>query len=332
MIDIGIVILNYNGGKDTVECLLSLSRIYYTNYYVIVLDNGSSNFGNQYIIDNYPFSTDNNFEEYKRYNVGDLSNANNIELSRNSIVFVDNTQNDGFAKGNNICTDFFLRKGIKNILLLNNDTEVTPTFLSILVEYMENHTDVYALTPMICYHSDKSLIWNCGGKITFSKFRKYFFADQKVSKTTGIYDMPISFVTGCALLYKPEETGLLSEDFFFGEEDFEFSLRLSNRKQKMACVYDSLIYHKVSRSVPLKKRKGYIIVYYVNRFIDIKRYYPIYWRFYRFINILYALLFLLPSVTDSFKESMRMAKMIYRYSNVNNKVSYELFLEMSKFE
>ena len=36
-----IIILNWNGWKDTIECLESLYHITYPNYTVILVDNGS---------------------------------------------------------------------------------------------------------------------------------------------------------------------------------------------------------------------------------------------------------------------------------------------------
>jgi glycosyltransferase involved in cell wall biosynthesis len=39
---VAIIILNWNGWKDTIECLESVFRIDYPNYQVIVVDNGST--------------------------------------------------------------------------------------------------------------------------------------------------------------------------------------------------------------------------------------------------------------------------------------------------
>jgi GT2 family glycosyltransferase len=39
---VSIIILNWNGWRDTIECLESLYRIDYPNYDVIVVDNGST--------------------------------------------------------------------------------------------------------------------------------------------------------------------------------------------------------------------------------------------------------------------------------------------------
>jgi len=40
---VAILILNWNGWEDTIECLESIYQITYENYDTIVIDNGSSN-------------------------------------------------------------------------------------------------------------------------------------------------------------------------------------------------------------------------------------------------------------------------------------------------
>ena len=101
------------------------------------------------------------------------------------------------------------------------------------------------------YEFDKSKIWNCGGSLSMG-FRRYYYAGQCDADIKESVYIPIGFVTGCALFFPPElldcEGRLLTERFFFGEEDFEFSMRMEAQGVKMACVLDSVIYHKVGAS------------------------------------------------------------------------------------
>jgi len=46
---VSIIILNWNGLRDTIECLESLKKITYPNYEMIVIDNGSPNNSMEYI-------------------------------------------------------------------------------------------------------------------------------------------------------------------------------------------------------------------------------------------------------------------------------------------
>jgi len=45
-----IILLNYNGWTDTIECLESVLRNDYPNYQVIVVDNNSPNNSIEYLI------------------------------------------------------------------------------------------------------------------------------------------------------------------------------------------------------------------------------------------------------------------------------------------
>jgi len=46
---VAVIILNYNGWQDTIECLESVLRNDYPNYQVIVVDNGSPDNSMEYI-------------------------------------------------------------------------------------------------------------------------------------------------------------------------------------------------------------------------------------------------------------------------------------------
>ena len=71
---IGIIILNWNGLEDTKECLKSLRQITYSDYFIIVIDNGSDN------------------NEAKQISIEFSQFAEVISLPKNL----------GYAKGNNL--------------------------------------------------------------------------------------------------------------------------------------------------------------------------------------------------------------------------------------
>ena len=51
---ISVVVLNWNAFEDTHECLLSLKEVNYTNFQIIVVDNGSNDESPQQIEANHP--------------------------------------------------------------------------------------------------------------------------------------------------------------------------------------------------------------------------------------------------------------------------------------
>ena len=243
-----IIILNWNGADDTLACLDSLAKTE-GEFRVYVVDNGSS---------------DDSLQRIGKW----LDSHSTFD---GCLIPLD--KNYGFAKGNNKGIAFARKDSPDSYLLLNNDTEVTPDFLVRLQEFSARYPKYRVLTPKINYHHDKHKVWNCGGRLFFG-FRKYFYAGCPDSAVKENGHIDISFVTGCALFFYPEildkDGRLLTERFFFGEEDFEFSMRMKKDSVPMACVLDSLIYHKVSASGSRMHISGKVYLHYLNRFIDIR--------------------------------------------------------------
>lgn len=328
---ISIIILNFNGAEDTIECLESLFSSEERNFNLIVVDNGSESLD----FNKLELWCQNNFASVNLISKDEAVNSqrSNLSFAKSVITFIKNNENLGFAIANNIGTRFALLNEAEEILLLNNDTIVTSSFLSNLLKFWQLHPEYMALTPKICLAEPRNIIWNCGGKITWFGNRRYFYADKDVSLLPDVVFDKITFITGCALLYKPEFTGLLTEQFFFGEEDFEFSLRLLRKNQKMACVYDSLIYHKVGRSVKVNFDVSYnrIFLHYVSRLINHKAYYSKVFRwFIRILHLFYG--FYLTSVRHKygFINSIKFWWIVNQYVNKHNSITKNNFIEIMK--
>ena len=105
-----VIIVNYNGKTLLEKCLESLFKVNYDNFEVILVDNNSTDETVDFITKNYP-----------------------------SIILIKLDSNKGFAEPNNIGAK--IAKG-EHLLFLNNDTIVTPNFISELVKIMENDTKV----------------------------------------------------------------------------------------------------------------------------------------------------------------------------------------------
>ena len=263
-----IIILNWNGADDTLACLDSLRKAE-GDFRVYVVDNGS---------------TDDSLQRIGAWlDAHKGLDAQLVPLDRNY----------GFARGNNMGLEVARENAPDSYLLLNNDTEVRPDFLTRLNAFSTKHPEYRVLTPKINFYYDKQKIWNCGGKLSFG-FRRYYYAGQPNSAVREADYIPISFVTGCALFFYPElldeEGHLLTERFFFGEEDFELSLRMKEQGVPMACVLDSLIYHKVGASGDKMDGAGKVYLHYLNRFIDVRIHKSaIFYNLWALVNIPFCL-------------------------------------------
>ncbi len=276
-----IIILNWNGAHDTIECLDSLLKIQHDNYQLILVDNKSE---------------DDNFKELNDWCIKNIANVfyysqttallggdpeveHQLDLmdSKSKLLIIRNDDNLGFAAGNNVALNYVLTKKEDSYsLVLNNDTVVEPDFLIKLSDFMDSNQEYVACTPQMRLFEPKTLIWNCGGKITWFGNRKYFYAGEHYERVPQSGTQDIGFITGCALFFQPQRTGIFTEKFFFGEEDFEFSLRLKREKKKIACVFDSVLYHKVGGSIAKHDNPKVLnrtFMFYSSRLINQKDFY-----------------------------------------------------------
>lgn len=260
-----IIILNWNGFDVLKECLESLMRAK-GDFFVVVADNASGDAS----VEKLCRWCESNSVAYKY--VAEGREAGVVAGEREVLVY-SLTKNYGFAKGNNIAIKLAMQSAPERILLLNNDTEVEPCFLEKLEGFQKANPKYKILTPLIFFGSDRTRIWNAGGKLSFG-FRKYYYAGKTRNDIKEHLYIPITFVTGCALYFSPENLNddckLLTERFFFGEEDFEFSMSMNRRRIDMACVLDSVVYHKVGASGSNMFALGKVYLHYLNRFIDIR--------------------------------------------------------------
>src|SRR5438552_7485199 len=119
---IGIVLVNYNSYDDTVLCLRSLASITYPNAEIIVVDNASRDESGPRLAKDFP-----------------------------GVTHILSAKNTGFTGGNNLGIDHALANDCEHVLLLNNDTIVTPNFLEPLVAQLESNARVAAVSGKIYY-------------------------------------------------------------------------------------------------------------------------------------------------------------------------------------
>ncbi len=218
-----IIILNWNGFEVTRKCLLSLQKVNYRNYTIILVDNGS--------VDN---SIDKLSEEF------------------NKIDYLGLEKNYGFTGGNNKGIEYATEKYNPDyLLLLNNDTEVAPDFLSKLIAPFFNDKSVYATVPKIYFYDRKNIIWYAGGKVRkLTGNVKEFGKNKQDSDATSI-QRKVGFMNGCAALISKQaikEIGLFDDRFFAYSEDADYSIRIVKSGHTIVYVPDSIVYHKVSQT------------------------------------------------------------------------------------
>ncbi|MBE8540567.1 glycosyltransferase [Geoglobus acetivorans] len=296
---VSIIILNWNGWKDTIECLESLYQITYPNYDVIVVDNGSEDDSVQKIKEycESRMEVNSKFFEYNPKNkpikVFEISEdkARKGKFNRplyekfdvdRRLILIENKENYGFAKGNNVGIKFAL--SVLNpdyVLLLNNDTVVDKNFLNELVKVAESDKSIGIIGPKVYYYDfdgKSNVVHSRGGKVLPKLGLAPPIGNSEVDTNYAVcppYD--VDYVEGSCLLAKSKiikNIGLLNETLFSYWEEVDFCLKAIESKHRVVCTTSSKIWHKVSSSIgkthPIK-------LYYMarNKHIIIKNHYNV---------------------------------------------------------
>lgn len=318
-----IIILNWNGWADTKECLNSVLNLKEVDFTTVVIDNGSTTDCES--IEQYGLQ---HFKSTSVYIKEDVQQASGLSIAiPGSLVLIKNNENLGFAKANNIGIRFAELTGYEYVYLLNNDTLVESNSLQRLFKVLQT-TNYVAVVPQIRYYEPADTIWCCGGEIK-GFYEEYHYKNEPVNVLPDGEILDITFATGCALLFKRSYIKYLSERFFFGEEDFELSLRLKQQGLRMGCVLNSVIYHKESASIDRSaKFINKIYVHKLNRLINIKTYAPLTWPFTITYRSFKFLLLLLMVEKVGFIKSVKYASLLYYQAIKLDKVTKEMFFNI----
>lgn len=121
---ISINILHYNSYEKTEVCVNSCLKQVGDDIKIIIIDN---------------FSTNDSLEKLKK-TFGNIDN----------VSFLENKENYGFAKGNNIGIKYALEMGIEYTFLLNNDTElIGENLVAEMLDVIKKYSNCAVVAPQI---------------------------------------------------------------------------------------------------------------------------------------------------------------------------------------
>lgn len=222
---VSLVVLAYNNLALTKDCLYSITNnTFYKNYEVIVVDNASTDGTQGYLLTKY------------------MNNPN--------FKIILNNENVGFAAGNNI--------GIKAadgdiIIVINNDTYVSPYWLYGLVNCLTNNPKLGLVCPVTNNIGNEAKI-----NIHYSSF---FEMENAALHYTTLHNSQIypieSAAFFCVAIRKEviDTVGLICEDYGLGFfEDDDYCKRVLLEGWEIAAVEDSFVHHHLSAS--FDKLKG----------------------------------------------------------------------------
>jgi GT2 family glycosyltransferase len=326
---ITIIIVNYNGANDTIACLESIfSSNIRSILRVVLIDNSSDDSSIEEI---NIWLQKSRIDKLANFRLGQIINKQVFcEHTDNfTHLFLMSDENYGFAIANNIGISFAIQSKSKYIMLLNNDTVVENSAIGYLFEYMENN-QVNVVIPQIRLFFEPEKIWNCGGELTWYGTKRYNFSNQYYNALVVDPVFQVSFFTGCAVLFKAEvfeKVGLLSENYFFGTEDFNFSQRLVQSEIKVFCLMKSIVYHKVGQTISKESLSFSILNHYLGHFINQRKIVPfLFWIIWLVFYNMYIWIMITYRYRMGYIESCRLIFLLLKYSFVFDNVNKKNYL------
>jgi GT2 family glycosyltransferase len=214
-----IVVVTWNGLRDTLDCLVTLRRLDYTNYQVVLVDNGS---------------LDGTLETVRR--------------CFPEIEVIANAANTGYVHANNQGITRALERGADWILLLNNDVIMEPGALAEMVRVGEKTPAAGIVGPAMQRTLRPDLI-DLGGDLDFRWGRVLL---RQYTPALNDHDaLPIGYVWGCTLMARRavfEQIGGLEPVYVAYFEDAELCLQAARLGYRTVTALRARVVHQVGRS------------------------------------------------------------------------------------
>ena len=238
---IGIIVLNYKQKKLTQNTIDSLLKITHKNFEYCI-----------YLIDNK--SPDDSYSQLKK-----------LYSDNPDIVLYQNSENSGYAGGNNFGIKIALKDKMDYSLITNNDVLVDKNFLQVLYNTSKKYKDNCIVGPKIYfapgYEFHKSrysksqlgkVIWSAGGQMDWNNIYGSNVGVDEVDEgqrdRENIYN---DFLTGCCFLVPSKifnKVGLFDEKYFMYLEDVDFCHKAKNNGVRLVYEPQSFIWHVNSGS------------------------------------------------------------------------------------
>lgn len=257
---IWILVLHWRGIEHTRRCLESLRSLEYSNFKVLLVDNGSDNHDGGVLL-----------EEFREVELLSLES------------------NRGFSGGCNAGIDYCLDRDAKFVWLLNNDATVESDTLSLLVEAAISDTKSGALCASVVERDEDGKIVRRLGKGEID------FLNAKAHLRSADSDEVITcdWISGSNMLLRSEalkEVGFLNDDYFLYFEDVEICIRLRHGGWRCLLVPNASIDHVDGASTEGQFLSWRYYYHARNRLIFFSNYPNFYWKLFCTIRIFLHLL------------------------------------------
>lgn len=255
---IGIVTVLYNSETVVEEFFETLNNQTFKNFVLYVVDNNSP---------------DNSLEKSKK-------------LAKNCFfktIFIENSDNYGVAKGNNIGIKKSLEDGCDYVLLSNNDIYLENNTIELLLKNVKND-DAKLAVPKIYYYNS-NLIWCAGGKFDRISGMTRHYNEGEEDKGQCDEKKIVEYAPTCFMIISKdvfEKIGFMDEDYFVYFDDTDFMYRAFQAKIPLYYYPESRLFHK--ESVSTGKKSSFSVYYNMRNILIFNN------KYHSKFNLLYVIL------------------------------------------
>jgi len=234
-----MLILTWNRREDVLRCVASLDRLDYPHYLPVVIDNASAD-----------------------------GTVAALRARHGGLAIIENDANLGYAGGNNVGIRWALEHGADYVVVINNDTEVTPEMLTELVRVAESDVRIGVVGCRNILMDDPTRLWGAYGELTYGPFVVRTAGEGAADTPSWHTVKDVDWVVGNGYLWRRaalERIGLLDESFFAYHEDVDWCLRARAAGFRVVYAGAAAILHKGAAHADGVQRHALLTWYILGR-------------------------------------------------------------------
>lgn len=237
-----IVILNWRGASDTIDCIDSVRALTGAPWRLAVCDNAS---GDDSLARLETVLRDRFGDRVRVIDEADVAATN----PDSDIYLIRNAANHGFAGGNNVGTSLALRDpAMDSVWILNNDTLVDPGSLAVLRDHAAAHPDQGIIGSTLLY-ADRPEVIQAAGGARYSRWTglsHHLGWNRPRREAADFAGQPMDYIVGAAMFIRRawlEQVGLMDPGFFLYFEELDYCRRGRGRFT-LGYAPGSIVLHK----------------------------------------------------------------------------------------
>jgi GT2 family glycosyltransferase len=236
---VAIVILNWNGRDDVLNCVSTLPRLTYPNYAATVVDNASADGSVEALRQRFP---------------------------QQRVLVME--KNLGFCGGNNRGIQDAVADGAEYVLLLNNDTEMHPELVSELVRTAQTDPRIGAVGAKNLRLENPGEVWGAYGELTYGKELVRVIGKGQPDGPPYCVVRDVDWVIGNGIMMSRaaiESVGGFDEGFFGYHEDVDWCERARRRGFRIVFNGRAIVLHKGFGASDPRRPIPFPVLYFLGR-------------------------------------------------------------------